>query len=54
VPEYWVINAVTLATKVHREPSGSAYASVEETEPNAQLLPLLVPSFAVSLRALGL
>jgi Uma2 family endonuclease len=53
VREYWVINAVTLATKLHRQPSGSAYGLVEELRPDAPLAPLLVPSFAVSLSALG-
>jgi Uma2 family endonuclease len=54
VREYWVINAVTLTTMVHREPAGSSYGAVEEVSPQAQLVPLLVPGFAVSLGALGL
>jgi Uma2 family endonuclease len=54
VREYWVINTLTLATKVHRGPSGGAYGLVDEMRPDAQLVPLLVPSFAVSLRALPL
>jgi Uma2 family endonuclease len=54
VREYWVVNAVTLTTMVHREPSGSSYGAVEEVLPQAQLVPLLVPGFAVSLGTLGL
>jgi Uma2 family endonuclease len=54
VREYWVINAATLATMVHRRPSGNAYGSVEEVVPDATLTPLLVPAFAVSLGTLQL
>jgi Uma2 family endonuclease len=54
VREYWVIDAVTLATMVHRRPSGKAYEAVEEVEPDGMLSPLLVPAFTVSLRALPL
>ena len=54
VPEYWVINAGTLATMVHKEPSGQAYGFVQEIAPGAMLAPLLVPAFAVSLGALQL
>jgi Uma2 family endonuclease len=54
VREYWVINAVTLTTKVHREPSGSAYRPVAEVRSDLQLRPSLVPAFAISLSALEL
>lgn len=54
VREYWVINAVTLATMVHREPSGQGYGVVQEVLPEAQLTSTLVPSFAVSLGTLAL
>jgi Uma2 family endonuclease len=54
VREYWVINATTLATMVHTEPSGGAYRLVPETAAGAVLRPALVPSFAVSLSTLGL
>jgi Uma2 family endonuclease len=53
VREYWVINALTLATKVHREPSGDAYGLVEEVRPDGRLVPLLVPGFTVALSTLG-
>jgi Uma2 family endonuclease len=52
VLEYWVINAVTLATMVHRKPSGKAYESMDEVTPGNTLIPLLVPAFSVSLDAL--
>jgi Uma2 family endonuclease len=54
VREYWVVNAGTLATLVHREPSGKNYASVEEVSADARLAPTLVPAFAMSLATLQL
>jgi Uma2 family endonuclease len=54
VPEYWVINAVTLVTLVHKEPSGKTYASVQEITPGATLTPSLAPAFAISIGALQL
>ena len=38
VPEYWVINAATLMTTVHREPSGGAYSYVREIASNMPLV----------------
>jgi Uma2 family endonuclease len=49
VPEYWVINAATLVTAVHTQPSGSAYASAPEIGPDTLLVPTRVPSLAISL-----
>jgi Uma2 family endonuclease len=54
VREYWVINAVTLTTMVHREPSGKAYGFVDEVVPDRMLTPSLTPALAVSLGALQL
>jgi Uma2 family endonuclease len=54
VREYWVINAVTLMTTVHRQPAGNAYAFTEELPGEAQLVPSLAPALAVSLGALDL
>ena len=54
VPEYWVIHAATLMTTVHRQPSGDAYAFAQEVQPEAQLVPSLVPSLAISLNTLSL
>jgi Uma2 family endonuclease len=53
VREYWVINAATGMTAVHREPSGNAYAFAEEFPSDARLVPSLVPALAVSLNALS-
>ena len=54
VREYWVINAVTLMTTVHRQPSGNAFAFTEELAGNAQLVPSLAPALALSLSTLDL
>jgi Uma2 family endonuclease len=54
VREYWVINAATLVTTVHTEPSGAAYAVVAEVPPGRVVSPTLVPALAVSLAALDL
>ena len=54
VREYWVINAGTLSTMVHKEPSGHAYGFVQEVAPDAKLAPSLVPAFAMSLGVLEL
>jgi Uma2 family endonuclease len=54
VREYWVINAVTLTTMVHRKPSGKVYDTVEEVAPGDALTASLLPAFSVSLGALQL
>jgi Uma2 family endonuclease len=54
VREYWVINAMTLMTTVHRQPSGNSYAFTEELPGDALLVPSLAPALAVSLSALDL
>jgi Uma2 family endonuclease len=54
VPECWVINAATLMTTVHRQPSGNAYAITQELPPDARLVPSLAPELAVSLNTLEL
>jgi Uma2 family endonuclease len=54
VREYWVINAGTLTTMVHRNPSGKAHGAKDEVAPGDTLIPLLVPAFSVSLGALSL
>jgi Uma2 family endonuclease len=54
VREYWVINAVTLMTNVHRQPVGTDYAFKEEVPPRERLVPFLAPELAVSLSELAL
>jgi len=52
VPEYWVINASTLMTTVHTQPSGNAYACAPEIAPDTLLVPTRVPNLAISLGTL--
>jgi len=54
VPEYWVINAATLVTTVHKQPSGDTYTFAEEIASDTPLVPLLVPALTLSLNALAL
>ena len=54
VREYWVINAATLVTKLHSEPSGSTYANIREVAPSGMISPILAPALAVSLAMLDL
>jgi Uma2 family endonuclease len=55
VREYWVINARSLVTTVHREPRPAGeYASRREHAATETLIPILVPSLAVRLADLGL
>jgi Uma2 family endonuclease len=54
VREYWVINAATLVTTVHTQPSGTEYAMIREAAGSAQISPALVPALAVSLATLDL
>jgi Uma2 family endonuclease len=49
VAEYWVIEAWTLATTVHREPTETGYASVTTVPGHAALIPLLIPGLSVQL-----
>jgi Uma2 family endonuclease len=52
--EYWVINAITRKTILHRQPTGNGYAFTGEFPPDARLIPSLVPELAVSLNELRL
>ena len=54
VPDYWVIDAATLTTRVHREPSAGGYARVIEVPRSETLVPLMVAPIAVRLADLRL
>ena len=54
IPEYWVINALTLMTTVHLRPHGGVYTAADEFPPTERLVPSLVPTLAVSLNELDL
>jgi Uma2 family endonuclease len=55
VREYWVIDAMSPATTVHREPSADGhYAHIEVLSGEAELVPTLIASLAVRLSQLDL
>jgi Uma2 family endonuclease len=54
VPEYWIINAVTLATTIHRSPFEQTYTVAEEFSVDDILIPSRVPELAISLKTLRL
>jgi Uma2 family endonuclease len=54
VPEYWVIHATSLQTRIHRGPGGSGYSQVDEAAGDARLVPQAAPQLAVTLRDLAI
>jgi Uma2 family endonuclease len=54
IPEYWVIEARSLVTHIHRAPSADAYGSITRHDRQVRLVPFHVPALAVSLTGLGL
>ena len=52
VREYWVINAITRMTMIHRQPAGNLYAHTEEFPPTQRLIRSMAPALAVSLNEL--
>lgn len=54
VREYWVINAETLETKVHRDPGPAGYRDTRAVPASDALIPLLVPQLVVRLSDLQL
>jgi Uma2 family endonuclease len=54
IAELWVINAVTLQTRIHRDPTPTGYRTIADLPPGERLVPLLVPALAVTLSELEL
>ena len=54
IAELWVIHAVTLQTRIHREPSPSGYRSIVDLPPTETLVPAAAPALAVRLADLDL
>jgi Uma2 family endonuclease len=54
VREYWVINAITRMTTIHRHPAGNFYTYKEEFSSAERLIPSLAPALAVSLNEIDL
>ena len=49
VREYWVINARTRSTLIHRDPTADGYTSITEQAPGAKLTPHLAPELTIRL-----
>lgn len=54
IPEVWVINALTLVTRVHKQLGPEGYRDIAEHGPDETLTAMRVPSVSMSLTALGL
>ncbi len=54
IKELWVIHAVRLETRIHREPSPEGYRDIIDLAPDQALLPLFAPELAVTLSELEL
>lgn len=54
VREYWVINARSLRTTVHKLPAADGFGSITERSPSEMLVPELVPDMSVRLSDLDL
>lgn len=54
IRDYWVVDANTLATRVHREPSANGYASVADLASSDVVVPALIPSIRLKLADLGI
>jgi Uma2 family endonuclease len=52
--EYWVIDAISLVTSIHRNPGANGYARPRRIGPERLLEPLLAPQLNVRLADLGL
>jgi len=49
VCEYWAVNAETLGTRVHRQPTADGYASASDVSASDDLAAALVPGLSVKL-----
>jgi len=54
IAELWVINAVTLQTRIHREPTPTGYRSAIDFPSSQRLVPALAPALALVLSELEL
>lgn len=54
IAELWVIDAVKLQTRIHRDPTPAGYRSIIDLPPGERLVPHLAPALAVTLSDLDL
>jgi Uma2 family endonuclease len=54
ITELWVIDAVALETRIHRDPTPTGYRSAVDYSASQRLVPVLAPALAVVLSELDL
>jgi Uma2 family endonuclease len=54
IVELWVIDAVRLETRIHREPTSTGYRNIADVGPAQRLVPALIPDLAVTLSELDI
>jgi len=54
IPEVWVVNALTLVTRVHKQLGPEGYRDIAELGPEETMTAVRVPSVSVCLSTLGL
>ncbi len=54
VAELWVIDAIKLQTRIHRDPAPAGYRAVTDWLPGSELVPNLVPDLSLTLSELDL
>lgn len=54
VAEYWVVDAVTLETHVHRQPTSAGYETIAILPADAPLAPLAIPGLSFAMASLGI
>ena len=54
VAELWVIDAVKLQTRIHRDPTPTGYRLIADFLADAELVPGLVPGLTLTISALDL
>ena len=52
IRELWVIHAVRLETRIHREPAAEGYRAIADLPGDQALSPFFAPELAVTLAAL--
>ena len=54
IAELWVIDAIKLVTRIHRDPSPTGYRSARDLPASERLIPASIPELAVVLSELEL
>ena len=54
IAELWVIDAVKLVTRIHRDPTPTGYRTIADLPPSQRIVPLAAPELAVTFAELDL